>query len=215
VPFALTAGLSALGNTKVVIYGGFAELIAGAISMGLGGYLGAKTEDASYRALRDETQQLIDTDPAAVRAGIAEVFAPYELPKATLNDLTAHMIVSPKLVDFYLQFQHCTEEPAASRALVSALTIATGYFVGGLTPLLPYFFVDHVYEGLYISIGVMVLALFAFGYAKTCIVTGWQGSRNIRQGCRGGIVMTVVGSAAAASAMALVRAFDYNLDGGT
>ncbi|RDW66412.1 hypothetical protein BP6252_10047 [Coleophoma cylindrospora] len=210
VPFALTAGLSALGNTKVVIYGGFAELIAGAISMGLGGYLGAKSEAASYKATRNETEQLIATNPSAVLAEIEEVFEPYNLPKSTLEDLTSHLAVSPKLVDFVMQFQHCEEEPAASRALTSALTIAAAYFVGGLLPLVPYFCVssDQVWEGLYISIGVMVIALFVFGYVKTCVVVGWNGGRNIREGCFGGIQMVVVGSAAAGAAMGLVRLFN-------
>ncbi|KAL3420654.1 integral membrane protein DUF125 [Phlyctema vagabunda] len=210
VPFALTAGLSALGNTKVVIYGGFAELIAGAISMGLGGYLGAKSEAASYRAIRRETEELITTNPSEVMANIEEVFAPYDLPQSTLEGLKVHFANSPHLADFVMQFQHCEEEPAASRALTSALTIALAYFMGGLLPLLPYFFVgaDQVWQGLYISIGVMVVALFTFGYVKTCVVVGWNGGCNIRGGCFGGIQMVIVGSAAAGAAMGLVRLFN-------
>lgn len=215
VPFALTAGLSALGNTKVVIYGGLAELIAGAISMGLGGYLGAQSELASYKSLREQAQELIKENPQAISADIAEVFEPYNFPQSILSDITTHLAESPKLVDFYMQFQHCTEQPASSRALVSAATIALGYFVGGLLPLLPYFCVDQyrVYDGLYISIAVMVVALFLFGYVKSCIVIGWNGGRCVRKGCFGGVQMVVVGSAAAASAMGLVRAFNHNVEG--
>jgi VIT1/CCC1 family predicted Fe2+/Mn2+ transporter len=217
VPFALTAGLSALGNTRIVIYGGLAELIAGAISMGLGGYLGAKSEAASYKATRDEAQSLIATNPQAVMADISEVFEPYNLPPSTLSDLTSHLADSPKLVDFVMQFQHCSEPPAASRAFTSALTIALGYFLGGLLPLIPYFCVrrDQVYTGLYISIGVMVFALFVFGYVKTCIVIGWHGGRNIRHGCYGGLQMVIIGSFAAGAAMGLVRAFNHNVDVGS
>ncbi|KAH8665759.1 VIT family-domain-containing protein [Tricladium varicosporioides] len=213
VPFALTAGLSALGNTKVVIYGGFAELIAGAISMGLGGYLGAKSEAASYKAQRDEVQELIATSPQTVISDIVDVFEPYSLPRSTLDDLTIHLANSPRLVDFVMHFQHCSEAPASNRALTSAMTIALGYFFGGLLPLIPYFFVgsNAVYEGLYISIGVMVIALFAFGYVKTCVVVGWDGARNIRSGCYGGVQMVIVGSAAAGAAMGLVKLFS---DGG-
>ncbi|TAQ89440.1 hypothetical protein B7494_g2201 [Chlorociboria aeruginascens] len=205
VPFALTAGLSALGNTRVVIYGGFAELIAGAISMGLGGYLGAKSEAASYLATKDETEQLIATNPQTVMADIAEIFEPYNLPKRIIDDLTTHLAQSPRLGDFVMQFQHCAEEPASSRAVTSAITIALGYFLGGLLPLIPYFFVgrNQVYEGLYISIGVMVLALFLFGYVKTAVVVGWEGGRNIRAACFGGVQMVIVGSAAAGAAMGL------------
>ncbi|KAG0650007.1 Vacuolar iron transporter cccA [Hyphodiscus hymeniophilus] len=215
VPFALTAGLSALGNTKVVIYGGFAELIAGAISMGLGGYLGAKSELASYKAQREETQELIATEPETVMADIAEVFEPYHLPKHTMDDLTSHLSQSPRLADFVMQFQHCEEEPAANRAVESAATIALAYFVGGLLPLLPYFAVgEHsVYTGLYISIAVMVIALFAFGYGKTCVVIGWTGAKNIREGCYGGVQMVVVGSVAAGAAMGLVRLFSHDDSG--
>jgi len=208
VPFALTAGLSALGSAHVVIYGGLAELIAGAISMGLGGYLGAKSELASYKATKEETERLIETDIQGVLADVVEVFAPYNLPKHTLDDLTNHLAESPRLVDFVMQFQHCEEEPAASRALVSATTIALGYFLGGLLPLLPYFCVDQVYTGLYISIGNMVFTLFVFGYVKTAVVMGWGGSKNIKEACFGGIQMVVVGSAAAAAAMGLVRLFN-------
>ncbi|KAK2626861.1 hypothetical protein QTJ16_004036 [Diplocarpon rosae] len=210
VPFALTAGLSALGNTNVVIYGGFAELMAGAISMGLGGYLGAKSEAASYHAQRAETEMLVATNPQAVIKDITEVFQPFALPTATLKDLTQHLGNSPHLVDFVMQFQYCEEEPASSRALTSAMTIALSYFLGGLLPLIPYFFVgkSQVYEGLYISIGVMVVALFLFGYVKTCAVVGWAGGKNIRTGCWGGLQMVVVGSAAAGCAMGLVHLFN-------
>ena len=149
-------------------------------------------------------------------ADISEVFQPYNLPKSTLDDLTSHLVQSPKLVDFVMQFQHCAEAPAASRAFTSALTIALGYFFGGLLPLIPYFCVgsDQLYSGLYISIGVMVFALFLFGYAKTCIVVGWQGGRNIGQGCFGGLQMVIIGSIAAGAAMGLVRAFNHNVNAG-
>jgi VIT1/CCC1 family predicted Fe2+/Mn2+ transporter len=153
---------------------------------------------------------LIDNSPQTILADIEDVFEPYDLPKHTMEDLTRHLADSPHLLDFVMQFQHCAEEPASSRALISAITIALAYFLGGLLPLIPYFFVgpNQVYEGLYISIGVMVIALFAFGYVKTCVVVGWDGGRNIRGGCYGGVQMVVVGSAAAGAAMGLVRLFN-------
>lgn len=115
-----------------------------------------------------------------------------------------------------MQFQHCAIEPAASRAATSAITIALAYFMGGLLPLMPYLCVgeNQVFEGLYISIGVMVVALFVFGYVKTCIVTGsWWEGRNIRAGCWGGTQMVVVGSCCAGAAMGLVKLF--NQEGGS
>ncbi|KAK1463819.1 integral membrane protein DUF125 [Colletotrichum cuscutae] len=210
VPFALTAGLSALGQTKVVIFGGMAELIAGAISMGLGGYLGAKSEAASYKETRSECTRLTQDDPAMARARVLEVLEPYDLPKQTLEDVTDHLSTSPRLIDFLMQFHHCEQEPASNRAFISALTIAAGYLLGGLIPLFPYFFVpaEDVYLALYISVAVMAVALFAFGYVKTCIVSGWSGLRCVRQAVVGGLEMVVVGGAAAGAAMGLVKAFN-------
>jgi VIT1/CCC1 family predicted Fe2+/Mn2+ transporter len=155
----------------------------------------------------------VATNPQAVIQDITDVFEPYNVPKQTIDDLTRHLAESPQLVDFVMQFQHCEEPPAASRALVSAMTIAVAYFLGGLLPLIPYFCVNEVYTGLYISIGVMVLALFTFGYVKTCVVVGWDGGKNIRAGCFGGVQMVVVGSAAAGAAMSLVRLFNQNEGG--
>jgi vacuolar iron transporter family protein len=127
-----------------------------------------------------------------------------------LDDVTEHISASPKLVDFLMQFQHCMPEPASNRALTSAITIALGYFLGGLVPLLPYLFVgsDDVILGLYISIGVMAVALFIFGYVKTGIVCGWQGSRQIMKNTWGGVQMVIVGGASAGAAMGIVKLFD-------
>lgn len=208
MPFALTAGLSALGSTRVVIYGGFAELIAGAISMGLGGYLGAKSEAASYVAQREDVLRQIEQSKSQVLNGVRDVFEDYDLPSETLDGLTSHLTIHPRLCDFVMQFQHNLEEPSASRAFTSAATIALAYFLGGLLPLMPYFFVDTVYAGLKLSVAVMIVALFMFGYGKTCAVVGWSGSRNVRNACFGGVQMVVVGSLAAGAAMGLVRLFN-------
>lgn len=171
----------------------------------------ANSSSASYKATRSEAQQLIATNPGAILADIIQVFEPYNLPRETLDNLTTHLRHSPKLVDFVMQFQHCSEAPVASRAYVSAITIALGYFLGGLLPLIPYFCVKNVYYGLYISIGVMIVALFVFGYVKTCAVIGWRDARNVQKGCFGGIQMVLVGSLAAGAAMGLVRAFNHGV----
>jgi vacuolar iron transporter family protein len=226
VPFALTAGLSALGNTQVVIYGGMAELIAGAISMGLGGYLGAKSEEYvpsckvslvppltscrdSYHATVSQTRDQLATSPASVSCDIASIFEPYNLPSSTTQELIQHLSDSPKLLDFLMHFQHTLPKPASSRAMTCALTIALGYFIGGLVPLLPYFFVakTHVTVALCWSIGIMITALFVFGYVKTCFVAGWRGRANVLHGVVGAAQMVVVGSAAAGAAMGVVKAF--------
>ncbi|KAJ5287503.1 Vacuolar iron transporter cccA [Penicillium angulare] len=216
VPFALTAGLSALGDTKVVVFGGMAELIAGAISMGLGGYLGAKSEEESYKATLKETETQTMTDPASVTSTISEVFEPYELPSELVAQLTHHLSNSPMLPSFLMNFQHTLPEPSESRAVICALTIALGYFLGGFVPLLPYFFVGphDAFLALRWSIATMAVALFIFGYGKTCFVSGWRGRRNIRKGMVGGFQMILVGGLAAGSAMGLVKGFQMLADGG-
>jgi VIT1/CCC1 family predicted Fe2+/Mn2+ transporter len=148
-------------------------------------------------------------------ADLTEVFEPFNLPKSTLDDLTSHLAESPKLLDFVMQFQHCAAPPESSRALTSAITIALGYFLGGLLPLIGYFCVgEHdLLTGLYISIGVMAFALFVFGYVKTGVVIGWRGRENGRQALIGGFQMMFVGGAAAACAYGLVRAFNHNVQG--
>lgn len=211
VPFALTAGLSALGNTKFVVFGGLAELIAGAISMGLGGYLGAKSEEAAYRATLRSTRTKVLDSSNSLSSDISSVFAPYHLPPSTLKDFTHQLITSnsPEMVvDFLMRFEHATPEPAASRAVVCALTIATAYFVGGFVPLIPYFFASDVTQGLIWSICLMAVALFIFGYAKTVLVDGWRGWRCVRRGLKGGGQMILVGGAAAGCAMGVVRLFN-------
>ncbi len=165
---------------------------------------------ASYKETRSQTQAFVKTNPRAAETSIRAVFSEYSLPPPTLDDLTKHMSESPRLVDFLMQFQHCAEEPASSRALTSALTIALGYFFGGLLPLAPYFFVgqNDLMTGLWVSVAVMAVTLFAFGYGKTCVVTGWRGTRCVLKGVWGGVQMVIVGGAAAAAAMGLVKFFD-------
>ncbi|KAL2854351.1 vacuolar iron transporter Ccc1 [Aspergillus pseudoustus] len=214
VPFALTAGLSALGDTKVVVFGGFAELIAGAISMGLGGYLGAKSEEESYRATLKETEKQTITDPASVTETIQEIFIPYDLPPALVTELTSHLSSSPNLPSFLMNFHHTLPEPSGSRALTCALTIALGYFIGGFVPLLPYLFVgeNEAFLALKWSIATMAIALFIFGYGKTCFVSGWKGGRNVKKGVFGGLQMVLIGGVAAGSAMGLVKGFQALAD---
>ncbi|KAL4958216.1 VIT family-domain-containing protein [Aspergillus filifer] len=209
VPFALTAGLSALGDTKVVVFGGFAELIAGAISMGLGGYLGAKSEEESYKATLKETEKQTITDPDFVNDTIHEIFTPYDLPQHLITELSSHLSSSPNLPSFLMNFHHTLPEPSDNRALTCALTIALGYFIGGFVPLLPYFFVaaDEAYLALKWSIATMAIALFVFGYAKTCFVCGWKGTKNVRKGVVGALQMVLIGGVAAGSAMGIVKGF--------
>ncbi|MCJ1395510.1 hypothetical protein MMC18_008396 [Xylographa bjoerkii] len=215
VPFALTAGLSSLGNARLVVLGGLAELIAGAISMGLGGFIGAKSEAESYKATVASTQKLIDTSPCQTSSLVHAVFKPYGLSAMSTSTISNNLHESPpELLNFLMRFHHQMPEPETSRPFVSAATIAAGYFIGGFVPLLPYFCVqtDEVLLALYISIGVMAVALFAFGWVKTGVVSGWRGRKNITACVIGGVQMIIVGSAAAGAAVGLVRAIDRGQD---
>jgi VIT1/CCC1 family predicted Fe2+/Mn2+ transporter len=150
------------------------------------------------------------SNPASALADIKDTFAAYDIPQPILDDLTSYLAKSSKLSDFLMHFHHHVSEPASSRAFTCALTIALGYFFGGFFPLLPYFFVgnDGILVALCWSIGSMVLALFSFGYVKTCFVQGWTGRSNVIKGIYGGFQMTFIGSLATGMAMALVKGFD-------
>lgn len=162
------------------------------------------------------TQQQVATTPSAAAASITKTLQPFDLPQQLTDDLVFHLSKSPELVPFLMQFEHNLPEPAGSRAITCALTIAGFYFLGGFIPLLPYFLVPQteVMLALMWSLGVMAVALFVFGYTKTCFVSGWKGRANTWQGFKGGCQMIVVGGIAAGCAMGLVRAF-HSMSGGT
>ncbi|GES60907.1 DUF125-domain-containing protein [Aspergillus terreus] len=206
VPFALSAGLSALGNTKVVVLGGLAELTAGAISMGLGGYVGAKSEAESYETTVREATELVDSSPTETSAIIHDIFSDHGIPEDAIAQINSSLHASrDRLLDFLITFHHKEAQPDCNQAWISAITLALGYFVGGFIPLIPYFLVDRVILALYYSIAVMGVTLLAFGYIKTCVVRGWTGRENIRAGIKGGVQMCFVGGVAAGAAIALVR----------
>lgn len=168
------------------------------------------TSRESYKATLSETLTQVSTSSATAADSIKEIFEPYSLPDKLTDELTLHLSKSPNLVQFLMHFQHSQPEPAASRAITCALTIACGYFLGGFIPLVPYFLVgkDEVMLALWWSLGAMALALFAFGYGKTCFVSGWSGRGKMWEGAKGGTQMVVVGGVAAGCAMALVRLFN-------
>lgn len=138
------------------------------------------------------------------------MFTPYGLPPQALDVLVAHLEQSPdQLVDFLMRFHHGLHRRTDNRAYISAFTIATSYFLGGFVPLMPYFFVEHyeVDEAFRWSALVMAVALFAFGYLKTCAVRGWLLGRYRLDGVKAGAQMVVIGGVAAGAAMGLVKVF--------
>ncbi|HYC57250.1 MAG TPA: VIT1/CCC1 transporter family protein [Candidatus Binatia bacterium] len=168
VPFALAAGLSgAVDSNHLIITAGLAEVAAGAIAMGLGGYLAARTDAEHFVAERAreerETRELPETEANEV----ADVFRGYDLPEPLVQQVVAAIRADrTRWVDFMMKFELSLEPPDASRARMSAMTIAASYVAGGLVPLSPYFFLPSVPQALVISAILTVATLFVFGYVK-------------------------------------------------
>jgi VIT1/CCC1 family predicted Fe2+/Mn2+ transporter len=169
VPFALAAGLSgAVENTSVIVLAGLAEIAAGSIAMGLGGYLAAKTDAEHFVSERErEVRETIEM-PEEEAAEVARVFLDYGLPEHTVGTVVDALRSDQKRwVDFMMKFELGLEEPNPTRARVSALTIAVSYVVGGMVPLTPYFiWRSSVHTALVASVVVTLLALLVFGYIK-------------------------------------------------
>lgn len=166
----------------------------------------------SYRATVATTEKMIQESPFQTANMVHEVFKPYGLSAMTLNNIIKSLHSSPaEMLDFLMRFHHQLAEPDTSRPFVCAITISMGYFLGGLVPLIPYFCVKkhEVMLALYWSIGVMAIALFAFGWVKTGVVVGWRGKANILAGLKGALQMAAIGGIAAAAAVGLVRAIEH------
>lgn len=204
VPFALTAGLSSLGDSKLVITGGLAELVSGAISMGLGGYLAAKSESECYHHEVSKEKLLHVDNPEGSESSLEEILSEYNLSPETVKMFVNDMSESPsQMVDFIIKFGKGLEEPAEGREFTSAMTIGASYFFGGFVPLIPYFFISTVNAALLTSVIVMLITLFIFGVLKTTFTLGWDvGKVRIMFN---GIQMVLTGSVAAGAAWALVR----------
>ena len=139
------------------------------------------------------------------------IFQSYHLDEKNINQAVESLQSAEEdMLDFLLRFHHQAVEPDANRPWICAVTIAGGYFIGGFIPLLPYIVIRHgkVLTGLYWSIGIMAIALFLFGWGKTGIVVGWSGRQNMIACLKGALQMLMIGSAAAAAAVGLVRAID-------
>jgi VIT1/CCC1 family predicted Fe2+/Mn2+ transporter len=199
VPFALAAGLSgAVDATHVIITAGLAEVAAGAIAMGLGGYLAART-DAEHFATERETELRETYElPEKESEEVAEVFREYGLPENIVQEaVSAIRSDRDRWVDFMMRFELGLEEPDPKRARTSAMTIAGSYVAGGLIPLAPYFFIKQVSSALIVSIVVTLLALGVFGYIK--------GIFTVKTPLRSAWQTMGVGSLAAAAAFALAK----------
>jgi VIT1/CCC1 family predicted Fe2+/Mn2+ transporter len=199
VPFALAAGISgAVSSTAIVITAGLAEIAAGSIAMGLGGYLAARSEAEHYESeLQREYREIVEK-PEAERQEIVDVLGAYGVSPEAAQPVVNALDARPDAwVEFMMRFELGLEKPDPKRAVVSAATIAGAYIAGGLIPLGPYFFLDMA-AALSVSVAVTLAALFVFGYIKG----RYTGAKPMASALQ----TTFVGGLAAAAAFAIARA---------
>ena len=199
VPFALAAGLSGIVNsTSIVITGGLAEIAAGSIAMGLGGYLAARSDAEHYVNERETEQREVDMIPEVEVEEVEQVFLAYGLEKDQSALVANALRQRPQAwIDFMMRFELGLEEPDPKRALRSALTIGLSYIAGGLVPLLPYMLIPTAGTALLFSVGFTLAALFIFGYVKG----RFTGARPFRSAFQ----TTLIGGLAAAVAFGLAK----------
>jgi VIT1/CCC1 family predicted Fe2+/Mn2+ transporter len=199
VPFALAAGLTgAVASTGIIVTAGMAEIAAGSIAMGLGGYLAARGDAEHYASERVREEREVIEKPEAETEEVADVFRGYGLPEAEVTSVVAALKVRPEAwVDFMMRFELGLERPDPSRAIKSAVTIGGAYIVGGLVPLAPYMAIHRSHAALIVSAAFTLVALLVFGFVKG----RFAGTRPVRSALN----TAVVGSLAAAAAFGLAR----------
>ena len=168
VPFALAAGISgAVDSTALIVTAGVAEIAAGAIAMGLGGYLGAKTEKEHYESEYKRELHEVKHLPKVEAREVSDILVGFGVPEAQLAPVVEAICAHPeKWVDFMMRFELGLERPDPRRILQSPLIIGSAYVLGGLVPLAPYMLIPHVSEALQMSAFVSLIALIAFGAFK-------------------------------------------------
>lgn len=199
VPFALAAGLSgAVNSTDIVITAGLAEIAAGSIAMGLGGYLAGRTEIEHYEAEeKREYDEIVHKHEIEI-AETKEIFAQYGISEDLQEKIAREMAKKPKeWVDFMMRFELGLERPDKNRAHTSAFIIAISYVIGGLIPLSAYFFSDSAQQGLIYSSMITLACLVVFGLVKSKL-TG-------QPLLKGALRVTLIGAAAAAAAFAIAK----------
>ena len=201
VPFALAAGLSgAVVSTRIVVTAGLAEIAAGSIAMGLGGYLAARSDAEHYASEKLREEQEVATVPHIERAEVADLFLKYGMTPDAIEPILDAFEADPEAwVDFMMRFELGLEEPDPKRALPSAATIAGAYSAGGLIPLAPYMIVAKSHLAMLWSVIVTLIALLIFGYIKGRF-TGTRPWRSALQ-------TVLIGGLAAAAAFLIARAF--------
>ena len=202
VPFALAAGLSgAVDSTGIIVIAGIAEIAAGSIAMGLGGYLAGKTEQDHYRSelKREyyEVDHLRHREIEETKEFFANIGLSEELQEKAAEEVARD---KDKWVDFMMKYELGLDKPDPKRATKSAFNIGLSYVVGGLVPLSPYFFIDSPTEALKYSVAVTLLCLFVFGWFKSRItgVSPFWGAMRVM----------LIGAMAAAAAFGVAKIFE-------
>ena len=202
VPFALAAGLTGLAEivTKTIVTAGLAEIAAGSIAMGLGGYLAAKSDAEHYHSERLREEREVIEVPHKEREEVAEMFEGYGLDAVQIEPILNAFEANHKAwVDFMMRYELGLEAPDPGRALKSASTIAGAYVVGGMIPLAPYMIMSSVTNAALCSVVVTLIALTIFGYIKGHF-TGTRPWRSALQ-------TAVIGGLAAGAAFLIARFF--------
>jgi VIT1/CCC1 family predicted Fe2+/Mn2+ transporter len=200
VPFALAAGLTgAVDSTAIIVTAGLAEIAAGSIAMGLGGYLAARSDAEHYASERQREAREVAEKPGVETEEVAQVFRGYGLAEPEIAPILAALKSRPEAwIDFMMRFELGLEKPDPGRALRSALTIGGAYAVGGLIPLGPYILMSKASEALAVSVGLTLAALLVFGFVKG----RFTGARPWRSALQ----TAFIGGIAAAAAFAIARA---------
>lgn len=168
VPFALAAGLSGtVSATSLVVIAGLAEIAAGSIAMGLGGFLAARTDREHYFSeLERERREIVEL-PHREREEVADILREWGMPEENVESTVDAISKDPeRWVNFMMKFELGLEEPEPKRARNSSLTIGLSYIAGGLIPLAPYMIISHAQTALLVSVVLTLIALFVFGLIK-------------------------------------------------
>jgi vacuolar iron transporter family protein len=199
VPFALAAGLSGVvSSNAIIITAGIAEICAGSIAMGLGGYLAGRTEIEHYNSELKREYEEIETHYETEKREVREIFAEYGLSSESQHLIVDEMAKdNDKWVEFMMRYELGLEKPDEKRASKSALNIGISYIVGGIIPLSGYFFASEPYQGLILSSLITVICLFVFGYFKSKL-TG-------QNAISGALKTTLIGVTAAAVAFFIAK----------
>jgi VIT1/CCC1 family predicted Fe2+/Mn2+ transporter len=199
VPFALAAGLSGIANsTAIVITGGLAEIAAGSIAMGLGGYLAARSDVEHYASERETERREVELIPAKEIEEVEDVLLEYGLDKDQSTLVAKALSLRPEAwINFMMRFELGLEEPDPKRALKSALTIGLSYILGGLIPLTPYMLISSPGSALIFSVVFTLVALLIFGYVKG----RFTGAHPLRSALQ----TALIGGLAAGAAFGLAR----------